>query len=171
MKSTLLLIALALAPGGCRGIRPAPAPADAVRSRADSADVLEAVWRAPANGYTGQGVRWLYLPSADSVGVTASDAVRATLSSRGVLASARRPAGHDTVVYQVRRWTRDSTGRPVLELSSEWTWTTAGAPGMCMSAGNAETFRVRRGPAGWEAERFGQGIHGVGYCRSNGRRP
>jgi hypothetical protein len=169
MRVTLMLLVVALA--GCRGVHSAPAAAGVVSSRADTVDMLEAVWRVPTPPSTGAGVRWLYLPDAGSVGFTASAPVREALARRGVPASARLPAGHDTVVYQVRRWTRDSTGLPVLELSSRWTWVSASAPGVCMSAGNGETFRVHRTRAGWEAERFGRGVHGVGYCESNDRRP
>jgi hypothetical protein len=171
MRGTALLGTLVLALAGCRGARPAPAPAGVVRSRADTADVLEAVWRVPTSAYTGDGVRWLYLPAADSAAFTVSEAVREALARRGVLASARLPAGHDTIVYQVRRWTRDPTGIPVLALSSRWTRLSASVPAVCMSAGNAETYRVHQTGAGWEAERFGRGIHGVGYCESSDRKP
>ena len=169
MRDTVLLIALVLALAGCRGARPEPAPAGVVRSRADTADVLEAVWRVPDNAYTGVGVRWLYLPGADSAALTASETVREVLARRGVPAPARLPTGHDTVVYQVRRWTRDSTGNPVLEVSSRWTRLSTSAPAVCMSAGNDETYRAHQTRAGWAAERIGPGVHGVGYCESNGR--
>ncbi len=171
MRGAVLLIVLVLAAAGCRGARPELAPAGLVSSRADTADVLEAVWRVPASTYTGAGVRWLYLPTADSVALTASETVRDVLARRGVPASARLPAGHDTVVYQVRRWTRDSTGVPVLELSSQWTHMSTSVPGICMLGGNDETYRVRRTRAGWEAERIGPGLHGNGYCAPNGKRP
>jgi hypothetical protein len=162
MKRTVPLLILAL--GGCRGARSVPVPAGLARSVADTIDVLEAVWRVPASEYTGAGVRSLYLPGADSGAVTASDAVRAALIARGVRVATRRPTGHDTVVYQVTRWARDSAGRPLLSVSSRWTRMSTSAPSICISAGNAETYLARRTPAGWEAERIAPGLHGVGYC-------
>lgn len=171
MRAALLLIPPSLMLAGCRGPRAASAPAGGVRSRADTVDVLEAVWRAPASAYTSAGVRWLYLPGVDTVAFTASDAVRAALARRGIPASARRPTGHDTVVYQVRRWTRDSMGRPLLAVSSQWTQASVHAPGGCITAGNSDAVRAYRTPAGWTAEPVGPGVHGVGYCRPRVPRP
>lgn len=118
MRGTTLLIALILGLAACPSARRAPMRAGMAYSRADTVDVLEAVWRVPVHAYTGAGVRWLYLPDADSAALTVSDTVRETLARRGVPASGRRPMGHDTVVYRVQRWTRDSTGNPVLAISS-----------------------------------------------------
>ena len=70
MCAARLLIPPLLILTGCRGTHAASAPAGVVRSRADTVDVLEALWRAPASAYTGAGVRWLYLPSVDSVAFT-----------------------------------------------------------------------------------------------------
>ena len=179
MKAATLPIVPVLALGGCRGARRAPAPASVMRSRTDTADVLEAVWRVPVRADTGGGVRWLYLPgadsgadsAADSAAATVSDAVRAALASRCLPVSARRPAGDDTVVYRIDRWTRDAAGHPVLSVSSRWTRMSTGTPSICMLAGNAKTCRGRRTQDGWKAERTAPGTHGVGYCESNGRRP
>ena len=171
MRGIVLLTALILALAGCRSARPAPVPVGAVRSPADTADVLAAVWDVPMSPLTGNGARWLYLPTADSTALTASETVRQKLTQRGVPASPRRPAGHDTVVYHVRSWSRDSLGRPLLAVSSRWTHLNASVPRICMSGGNEETYVVRRTRAGWEAERVAPGLHGNGYCPSNGRRP
>ena len=167
---SLLTAALVLTLAGCRGASLRPTPEGAVRSPGDTADVLAAVWEVPASNLTGSGVRWLYLPSTDSAAFTASAAVRAALVARGVPASTRRPAGHDTVVFRVDRWARDSAGWPVLTVSSGWTHLSTSTPAICMSAGNVETYRARRTRAGWEAERSGPGLHGGGYCPSKGRR-
>lgn len=103
---------------GCWGARPALAPTSIVRTAAVSAGVLEAVWRVRVTSMTIAGVEWLYLPNADSAALTVSDGVRAALTKRNVPASSRRPMGHDTVVYEVLRWTPDAGGAPVLTLSS-----------------------------------------------------
>ena len=149
---------------GCRGAPSALTTAGVVRSRTDTTDVLEAVWRVPAHPNSGGRVRWLYLPSDDTTGITVSAAVRAALVARGVPASVHFPALHDTVVYQLRGWTRDSAGFPVLKISSRWTHMSTTVPGICMSGGNVETYSVHRTRAGWQAERIEPVLHGDGYC-------
>lgn len=171
MRSTVLLIVLILTLATCRGPLPEQAAGGVVQARTDTVAVLEAVWRAAAGMHPRGRVTWLYLPSADSAAFTTSRAIRDDLARRGVPASARLPTGHDTVVYRVRRWTRDAAGVPVLELSSGWTRASANAPGGCTTAGNDETFRVSRTPSGWEAAHSGPVRHGDGYCGSGGRRP
>lgn len=170
MREAVPLIVLIVSLTGCWGARPALALTGIVRTAADTADVLEAVWRVRAKSMTMAGVEWLYLPNADSAALTVSDGVRAALTKRNVPASSRRPMGHDTVVYQVLRWTRDAGGAPVLTLSSAWTLTSKSVPAYCMTGGNEETSRVRRGRMGWEAERIGPIVHGNGYCNPNARR-
>jgi hypothetical protein len=159
MRRTFSLIASVLTVAGCRGVRPAPGPAGVARARADTVGVLEAVWRVPAGPMTFGSIEWLYLPDADPAALTVSEAVRAALARRGVPASARRPAGHDTVVHQVRRWSRDVRGDPVLAFSSSWTRMTTGVPSLCATGGNEETYRARRSRAGWKAERIGPILH------------
>ncbi|MBL0892157.1 MAG: hypothetical protein IBJ19_16320 [Gemmatimonadaceae bacterium] len=171
MRSTVPLIILIVSLTGCWGARPALALAGIARTAADTADVLEAVWRVRATSMTIAGVEWLYLPNADSAALTLSDAVRTALAQRNVPASARRPMGHDTVVYQVLGWTSDASGDPVLTLSSAWTLISKSAPAYCMTGGNKETSRARRGRTGWKAERIGPNLHGNGYCNPNDRRP
>ena len=171
MKATVLLAQLLLASASCRGIRSAPAAADIVGSRADTADILQAVWRASSPEFHGLGVMWFYLPDADSAGFATSHMVRTVLAERGVPASARLPAGHDTVVFRVRRWTSDSTGSAVIELSSGWTHIRTGAPNVCLLGGTSETYRVHRTQAGWAAGAVGPGLHGDGYCAPSRRRP
>jgi hypothetical protein len=170
MRITVLMILLIVSLAGCWGARPALASTGMVRTAADTADVLEVVWRVRATSMTIAGVEWLYLPNADSAALTVSDAVRAALVQRNVPASAHRPMGHDTVVYQVVRWTRDAGGNPVLVLSSAWSFISKRAPEYCMTGGNTETFRTRSGGTGWQAERIGQILHGNGYCNPNSRR-
>ena len=170
MRVGALSIALVLALAGCRGVHSPPTAADVVHSRADTADVLDAVWHAPIPA-SPAGVRWFYLPDADSTGFTASETVRQLLVRRGVPTSTRIPTGPDTVVSRVRRWTRDSTGNPILEFSSGWRRMSTSVPGVCMSGGSAQTYRMRRTRAGWKAEAVGPGFHGNGYCVPNSPRP
>ena len=171
MRATILLIALVLTQLGCRGARVVLAPAGSLSTRADTAAVLEAVWRASDHPYIGAGIRWLYLPDADSVVLTVSETVREMLRGRSVPASPRRPVGHDTVVYQVSRWTQDATANPLVAISSGWTHMSRSTPALCMSGGNNETYRVSRAPPGWKAERIGSILHGDGYCDPSRRRP
>ena len=135
MRSTVPLILLTVSLTGCWGTRPALASAGIVRTAADTADVLEAVWRVRATSMTIAGVEWLYLPNADSAALTVSDAVRAALVQRNVPASAHRPMSRDTVVYQVRRWTSEAGGDPVLTLSSAWSFISKRVPTYCMTGG------------------------------------
>lgn len=164
-----LLVALTGALAACRGGGAMPTPAlGSVSSPRDTADVLEAVWRLPVSRFTSDGHRWLYLPTTDSVAFGFSDGVRNDLVQRGVPASTRRPVGHDTVVVEIRRWSRDSTGDIVLEVISRWTHMSTRVKGICMSGGNTEQFRVHRADTGWHAANHG-GVHGNGYCRSDQR--
>lgn len=169
MKRIVLLTVLALALTGCKSARATLTSADVVREQTDTTDVLEAIWRVPVSSMTLNGERWLYLPDADSAAVTVSEAVRAALAQRGVPASTRRPVGHDTIVYQVRRWARDPSGASILTLASSWTRMSKSVPSLCTTGGNEETYRAHRSGTGWEAERIGRGLHGNGYCKPSGK--
>ena len=141
------------------------------RSPADTADVLAAVWNVPSDAPTLSLVDRLYLPDADSTEFAASETVRALLVPRGVPRPARRPAGHDTIVYRFGRWRRDSTGALVVPLTAGWTLMSRTARPMCLTGANLETYRVRRARGGWSAERVGPVLHGNGYCTPGPRAP
>jgi hypothetical protein len=159
----LVFIMLAVPLAGCGATNPQRAGAPQMTARADTVDVLEAVWRSAASGHRVGRVTWLYLPEVDTAYLTASAQVRRTLTQRGVRASTHRPLGHDTVVYRVRRWTQEPGGAQVLDLVSRWTTLVSG---QCRSAGNSETYRVHRASSGWSAALAGPVAHGDGACET-----
>src|SRR5207237_892236 len=140
----------------CRGPRDAHA-GDSSASRQlvtkDTIDILEAVWRVADAGDSERRVALLYLPSADTGAMTASDAVRQALVRRGVPISARLPLGDDTVVVRVTRWTTESDGASVLKvLSASTTVLGTGRQRCRVHSGTVASYRSRRTSVGWLAK-------------------
>lgn len=168
MRASILMLAIFAGPlAGCGAVDQHRPGGPGFTARADTVDVLEAVWRSAAAGHQQLGrVAWLHLPERDSAYVTASAHVRRNLTQRGVQTSTRLPAGHDTVVYRVRRWTPEPGGTHLLELVSRWTTLVSGDRSQCRSAGNVETYRAHRGSSGWSAGLAGPVAHGDGPCET-----
>jgi hypothetical protein len=167
MKKIIVLGVLGVL-AGCRG-GPANGSSEFDSlAQQDSVEMLHAAWQIATSGHAGRRATSLYLPSSDTAAVTASEKVRSALTRRGVPAYTRRPAGDDTVVYQITRWASDSDGAPLIDLNSRWTTVLDYGGKHCrMASGNTESYRFLNASGKWSAERARGGIvrHGDAACR------
>lgn len=138
-------------------------------SRGDSAAIIRHAWKTVASGYTrfkpGELALWTPSKPDSAHTVPLSPALGAQLVQQGVPASARRPAGDDTVVFVVTKWQPDSAG-VVLEFRSRWTTVLGSGSRRCRtSSGNVERVRVRRRGDAWTAEALMPVMHGDTVCK------
>ena len=164
MRFRLLAISLGLSTS-CMAAQDAHS-ARITASQHDSATVIRWAWLHATEEH-GRRVVWLWAPSSsDTLPVVhLSSAVINLLLAQQVPVSARLPLGHDTVVYRIASWRRDSLGQ-VVELHSAWTQLHGSSERRwCSRSGNVEQIRVRKVDAIWQAERVGPVSHGDGFCK------
>ncbi len=135
-------------------------------STQDSVEVVRAFWRLATSSAQARDVAWLWTPSqADSESVAISPAIRLSVTTQGVPASARRPVGDDTVVFRISEWRDDSGGVRLVMASFRSTVLGSGARRCRTISGNSGSVRVRRIRGRWEANWDGPGVHGAQVCR------
>jgi hypothetical protein len=163
------VLSVALLTVGCSAAPRRAAVSQEAVVQADSAAIVRAVWAAATDGWRARAARqvlWLWAPSAADTTqvVPLSPAVRDALVRQGVPASARRPAGDDTVVMHLTAWQADSGGVDV-EVVSGWTVVLGSGSRRCRAgSGNVERFAVRRRGGGWAIERARPILHGDRVC-------
>lgn len=132
----------------------------------DTAAVLTALWR-QLNRDGSTAVPRLFMPNDQGHGaIGVSDEVRAILTRSGIPVSSTRPAGDDTIVFRVVRWTTERSGSVLVEFRSESTTILGTGTRQCRArSGSAGSYRIHRAHDGWVTELVGPVIAGDDICR------